>query len=232
VANQTKERKAQLEAEMDARVERIAERARANGTARAESPVEVRIDPSIIGTGTPREPERKVIQRPHVEPPPAPPRRMREARDDAEGGMTAEPTSPSPEPPTSVPRAAPKFDRKTCALDGCGAEFTPRSGRQRFCTVRCQERDKTAKRSPGLPERTCKWEGCDNVFQATQARQTYCSDECRIEATRKLKREDKRARRSAGAPERERYIDFLFELAERDPTPEILDRIEKAVGIS
>lgn len=226
--------------ELQARVEGIAARARAAGTARPESPVETRIDPSIIGTGTPR-PERKVLQ--NVEPPAPPAPRAQRA-----SGVASEPRSrdesraKGSEPSLRTRRRplSPNFKSKVCACDGCEIEFAPRSGRQKFCSPRCANRDKHPEgRGRGMAERTCTRDGCEVKFTPETPRTEYCSPECGAIANRKRNRKASSDLRSERANTRkatsaalERYLDLLFEMADKDPTDAVLDRIERALRVA
>lgn len=76
--------------------------------------------------------------------------------------------------------------------DGCGREYSPRSGKQRFCSLRCPGRgvpDRPRGFVPSRwPERECARPGCDRRFVPKVQNQTFCCEVCRLVARRPLQR--------------------------------------------
>jgi hypothetical protein len=81
--------------------------------------------------------------------------------------------------------------------EGCGRAYVPRSGKQRFCAIRCPGRGRAARPrgfvpSTGpsrMPERVCARPGCGVLFQPAVANHVFCSAVCRELARRPLERE-------------------------------------------
>jgi hypothetical protein len=68
--------------------------------------------------------------------------------------------------------------------EGCGRKYVPRSGKQRFCALRCPERPPSAKplgynpgsRRPSWPERQCAF--CGRTFEPRAEHQRFCTRTC------------------------------------------------------
>jgi hypothetical protein len=81
--------------------------------------------------------------------------------------------------------------------EGCGREYVPRSGKQRFCALGCRGRGVPASprgyvpslRPSSLPERVCARPGCGRRFRPRVANHAYCSILCRELVRRPLERE-------------------------------------------
>jgi hypothetical protein len=74
--------------------------------------------------------------------------------------------------------------------DGCGREYSPKSGKQRFCSLRCPGRG-VPDRPRGFvplrwPERECVRPGCGQRFVPKVENQTFCCEVCRLVARRPL----------------------------------------------
>lgn len=107
-------------------------------------------------------------------------------------------TSPSgPRPPRALAKSPPSFRRPQMRVcDGCGRDYVPRSGKQRFCSLVCPGRgvpDRPRGYVPSLkgsrmPARVCDRPGCGRSFQPRVANHRFCSELCRELVRRPLER--------------------------------------------
>jgi hypothetical protein len=78
--------------------------------------------------------------------------------------------------------------------EGCGRPYSPKSGKQRFCALRCPARGVPAEPRgfvPSLrrlPERECARPGCGRWFVPTVGTQRFCCQLCRLVARRPVER--------------------------------------------
>lgn len=70
------------------------------------------------------------------------------------------------------------YEPRTCALDGCEVEFTPKRSTQIYCRAEHGKVASNRRKSlgaEGLPERVCELQGCDRMFKPGRSSQKYCS---------------------------------------------------------
>lgn len=128
----------------------------------------------------------------------------------------------------------PEPEPVVCKRDGCENTFTPSkfAAARVFCSTRCQDAASKARtRGEGFQPKECR--RCGNEFRPHANSQTYCSDECRDAETAERKAEGKRkVREGAPTAAKQRYLDLLFEkAADPDASEELLDRLERVVGV-
>jgi hypothetical protein len=81
--------------------------------------------------------------------------------------------------------------------EGCGRDYSPRSGKQRFCALGCPGRGKPSRprgrvpslRQSSVPERVCARPGCGKRFLPRGGHHRFCSELCRELVRRPLERE-------------------------------------------
>jgi hypothetical protein len=80
--------------------------------------------------------------------------------------------------------------------EGCGREYSPKSGKQRFCALGCPGRGRPLRQRgfvPSLrpsftPERVCARSGCGKRFRPRGGHHRFCSEVCRELVRRPLER--------------------------------------------
>lgn len=155
---------ARIERELNEGVERVAAKARAEGTA-GPAPGEVvtrRVDPATIRPAKARAPG------------PKPDRQY-----------PIHGSSPTVKPKASGVPAGLDLPVQDCARPGCPERFKPKTRRQKFCSTRCRENPEPR----GFAEKECAY--CHKPFTPKAPRQRYCTDTCRDERNREQQRDSK-----------------------------------------